>query len=150
MQAQNLLIKGKAKKAFKLFKKCANYDYQDCIFMLGFLYDTGEGVKVDKQKAKSLYKVGAKNNNESAMTNLAILYREEYKYKKMLKWFKKALHHNDGDASLEIAQYYLQKAKIKKAIKYLKLAINHKNITEYSQETASDYLKQIQKFKKSK
>ena len=118
--------------------------------MLGVLYDTGEGVKVNKQKAKSLYKIGVKNNDEAAMTNLAILYKEEYKYKKMLKWFKKALDHNDGDASLEIAQYYLQKAKIKKAIKYLKIAIKHQSITEYSKEKSELYLERIKEFKKGK
>ena len=150
IKAQNLLIKGKAKKAFKLFKKCVDYGHKDCIFMLGVLYDTGEGVKVNKKKAKSLYKIGVKNNDEASMTNLAILYREEYKYKKMLKWFKKALDHNDGDASLEIAQYYLQKAKIKKAMKYLKIAIKHQSITEYSKEKSQLYLKRIRTFKKGK
>ena len=149
LQAHHLLLKGGAKKAFQIFKKCAKYGYQDCIFMLGFLYDTGEGVKINKKKAKSLYKIGIKNNNVSAMTNLAILYREEYKYKKMLKWFKKALQHNDGDAALEIAQYYLQKAKVKKAIKYLKIAIKHQYITEYSKEKAELFLKRIKNFKES-
>jgi len=150
IKAQNLLIKSKSKKAFKLFKKCADYGHKDCIFMLGVLYDTGEGVKVNKKKAKSLYKVGVKNNDEAAMTNLAILYREEYKYKKMLKLFKKGLLHNDGDAALEIAQYYLQKAKIKKAMKYLKIAIKHQSITKYCKEKSELYLTRIARFKKSK
>jgi len=150
IKAQNLLIKGKAKKAFELFKRCADYGHKDCIFMLGVLYDTGEGVKVNKKKAKFLYKIGVKNNDECAMTNLAIIYREEYKYKKMLKLFKKALQHNDGDASLEIAQYYLKKAKIQKAIKYLKIATIHQNITEYSKEKSELYLTRIEEFKKSK
>lgn len=148
IQAQNLLIEGKTKKAFKLFKKCAKHGSNDCIFMLGILYDTGDNIKINKKKAKYWYKKGAKNNDEFSMANLAILYREEYKYKKMLKWFKKALDNNEGDASFELAKYYLQKAQIKKATYYLNIAITHTSITQHSKEKSQLYLNRIQKFKK--
>ncbi|RLA75205.1 MAG: hypothetical protein DRG30_04745 [Epsilonproteobacteria bacterium] len=117
-----------------------------CHHAIAYMYDVGEGVKKDKDKAMYWYKKGVERDDSISMHNIAILYREQYKYKKMLKWFKKALKHNDGDASLEIAKIYLAKAKIQKAIKYLKIAVNHKSITPYDREKSQLYLDRIEKF----
>jgi len=141
-------VKKNYKKAMHWYKKADKAGYPSYI-NIGSMYSDGEGVKKNINKAMYWYLKGVEQKDSTAMFNIAILYKDQYKYKKMLKWFKKSFKYNDGSASYELARIYLSKAKIKKAIKYLKVAINHTHITLYDREKSQLYLDRIENFKKS-
>ena len=59
-----------------LYEKAAEQNDADAQFNLGLIYDKGEGVPADKQKAVELYKKAAENGNTKALFNLAVKYHK--------------------------------------------------------------------------
>jgi TPR repeat protein len=81
-------------KAFKLSKKSAESGYSGGIMMLGYCYQCGIGVYVDKQKAFELYQEAANLGNSIAQYNLAMMYHYgngiEENTNKAIYWYKKS------------------------------------------------------------
>lgn len=144
-KASKLLDNDNYKKALKLFLKLYRHGYKDINPTIGYTYE-----KLNKKKqAKKWYKKGiSKSKDLACMSNLAILYREEYKIKKAKKWFLKALRLNDIDAGLELAKIYLQEAKINKAKEYLSKVLDGapcENVTLASMNIAKKLMYRLNK-----
>ncbi|RGB29650.1 hypothetical protein C1646_672286 [Rhizophagus diaphanus] len=59
-------------KAYELFKKLTEMENPNAINMLGYCYDYGFGIDVNKQKAVELYQKAADLGNSDALINLEI------------------------------------------------------------------------------
>ena len=58
-------------EAFPLYRQAADTAYPAALFGLGWLYETGNGVKKDEKEAVSYYRKAADLGELAAMTNLA-------------------------------------------------------------------------------
>ncbi|EXX56613.1 uncharacterized protein OCT59_023531 [Rhizophagus irregularis] len=59
-------------KAYELFKKLTEKENPNAINMLGYCYDYGFGIDVNKQKAVELYQKAADLGNSDALINLEV------------------------------------------------------------------------------
>ena len=95
-------------------------------FKLGYMYDKGQGIKQDYQKAFELYTKSAKQGNDKAQFNLGTLYRlghgVERDVKKTVKWYTKSAKQGNPDAQNELGFLYEAgksvKQDYKKALKW--------------------------------
>lgn len=141
VKASEYLNQGKLRKALKIFKELEKNGL-NCGLNIGYIYE-----KLGKrQKAKKRYKkVIRKYQDTGAMTNMGIMYKESYRFKKSKKYFLMASKLGDGDASMELAKLYLCEAKIGKARKYLIATIQSNNVCEDYIDLAKKYLLRINK-----
>jgi len=118
----------------------------DCIQALGYMYDVGEGVAVDKLHAMKLYQRAWRRGSQSAANNIAVLYREQGKPVSMFRWFQRLVSIDDGDAHLEVAKCYLNGIGVRKdiqaALRHLARATQSLDITEFAREEAQALLDQ--------
>ncbi|GET04746.1 kinase-like domain-containing protein [Rhizophagus clarus] len=63
-------------KAFILFKQSAERGFSGGVMMLGYCYDKGIGITVDKQKAFELYQNAANLGDHVAQKNLVLMYEK--------------------------------------------------------------------------
>jgi TPR repeat protein len=145
-----LYEKGKFKKALRLLLKAENIETGYASLNIGNIYSDYALYQGQKNRIKSekWFKKISKSNDCSAMHNLAVLYKESYKYKKAKKWFKKAIKCGENESAYELAKLYLMEGKIKKAIKLLEIFEGDRlklNISEGGQEDALKLLNKIQK-----
>ena len=75
-------------------------------YRLGSLYEKGQGVKKDREKARSLYMGAADKGHAKAMHNLAVLYAEGIEgapdFKAAAQWFRRAAQHNVADSQYNL------------------------------------------------
>lgn len=78
-------------KALKMFM---NEDDQASLYMIGYMYDHGEGVAQDGKQATEWYAKAADKGSVKAMYRLGVMYSNGYGIDKDLteakKWYKKA------------------------------------------------------------
>ncbi len=92
LKAEKLLEEGFEEKAFKCYKKCAKQGNYNCQHNLAYFYDKGIGVEENPTKAIFWYKKSYSNNPIlPSANNLALIYLEQGKYLKALKWFIRAI-----------------------------------------------------------
>ena len=72
-------------KANELFLKAGERGYAEAYFNLGLCYDNGEGVEVDKKKAKHYYELAAMGGSVKARTNLSYIEGRAGNYKRAMK-----------------------------------------------------------------
>lgn len=78
-------------RALKLFM---NEDDQGSLYMVGYMYDHGEGVAQDGKLATDWYTKAAEKGSVKAMYRLGVMYSNGYGVDKddqeAIKWYKKA------------------------------------------------------------
>ncbi|GBC03724.1 hypothetical protein RclHR1_05290012 [Rhizophagus clarus] len=84
----------------KYYKRSANQEYLNTQFQLGYCYDKGIGIEVNKTKAFELYNiVVAEKEDKDAQNNLGHLYMKgevpERDSKKAVYWFQKAVENEN-------------------------------------------------------
>ncbi len=118
-----------------------------CLQALGYMYDVGEGVNVDKPLAMALYRRAWRKGSYAAAANIAILYREQGKYRTMFRWFAKVAEAGDGSAQLHMAKCYLSGQGVRKnpqaALRYLAMAVKSEYIAEFEREEAQELLEEL-------
>jgi TPR repeat protein len=67
---------GNLEHARRCYESWAALGDDMCFQALGYMYDVGEGVAVDKSLAMKLYRKAWKRGHHAAASNIAILYRE--------------------------------------------------------------------------
>lgn len=140
--------KGNLREALKLFKQAADEGDEGAQHNVGYFYDVGEGIPVDKEKALFWYKKAFENGAKYSCDNIGIIYKERGDIDSAKIWFMKGANSGDGDSALLLAKLYLEsphQAEHLKAKKFLKLAISSQNITEDSREEAQSLLRKLSK-----
>jgi uncharacterized protein len=135
---------GNYELARQSFEQAASLGCVNCLTRLAYMFDIGIGVGEDKNRAMHLYKRAWRQRSQAAANNIAILYREQRKYRLMFQWFWRAADAGDGDALLELGKCYLNGVGVRKsdqdALRCLAFAISSDWITEASREEAQELL----------
>lgn len=135
---------GNFEQARKCYESGATLGDPQCLQALGYMYDVGEGVAVDKASAMKLYRMAWKRGSHAAAINIAILYREVGKKQAMFRWYERVGRAGDGSAQLQMAKCYLSGIGVRKdvqaALPCLTAAIASDYITEYEREEAQAIL----------
>ena len=117
-----LLRAGKADEGADYVRKSASQGLTAAQYVLGHLYDTGEGVKADKALAKDLTQKAAQGGHRVAMYDLAVYYVDEAETASAngqaaeaqramgsaVQWFRKAGEFGMTDAQFNVAVLYDQ------------------------------------------
>jgi len=90
------------KKAAKIYRRAVELGNVEAMVKLGFLYDTGSGVKLDKKKAERLYRAAADRGDAVAQSNFGILLYHEEKFEEAFRYFVLAADQGftDGENNL--------------------------------------------------
>lgn len=80
--------------SIKWYLKATESDDQDSPHILGIMYDNGDGVKTDREKAFHYYMIAAERGQPYAMLNVGVCYYESKGVKKdkqkALEWMRRA------------------------------------------------------------
>jgi TPR repeat protein len=126
------------KKAAKIYRRVVELGNVVAMVRLGFLYETGSGVKLDKKKAERLYRAAADRGDAIAQSNLGFLLYSEERFEEAVRYYALAADqgltpgefnfgcgYRDGlgtEVDLGKARYWFERAAAKgyeKAIKAL-------------------------------
>ncbi|WP_234637772.1 tetratricopeptide repeat protein [Delftia tsuruhatensis] len=145
--AQDAIEQKRYKKAFRIYLKSMKNGDIDCELNIGYFYDKGIGIRKNKKKAAYHYKNCADRGDPAGANNLAILYKENKKYRLAERYFNLAIILGDKDAALEIAEIHIKNGDISSAKIYLLLVIKaaDNEVTPASRNAASNILKTINK-----
>ena len=97
---------GDLEQAFALFSRAAMLGDVSSQLDLGYFFDQGLFVNVDKRKALEWYHHAYKQGDAGAANNIATIYRDWGDLKKMLWWFRRAAAMGDLDVLLELGKRY--------------------------------------------
>ena len=103
-------------RTFKFYEESANNLSQNSysLHFLGYMYDIGRGVKIDKAKSKKLYKLAIEKNNLYSICNLAYLYiTDDKNYALGIELYQLAISQNNTVAMIGLGNMYLQGIGIK-------------------------------------
>ena len=88
--------------AFKYFNQALNQGYDYARTNIGFCYEYGYGVKVDKRKAVDFYKAAALDGEPYAQCNLGLMYQNgegiTKDFSEARKWYLKSAEQGQGRA----------------------------------------------------
>ncbi len=91
-------------------ERAANHGLAPAQYRLGSLYEKGQGVKKDLEKARTLYLSAADKGNAKAVHNLAVLYAEgidgKPDYRNAAQWFRKAADRGVADSQYNLGILY--------------------------------------------
>ena len=137
---------GNLKSAFRLFLAAAKAGDSSCQINLGNFYDEGTGVRRNRSAAMYWYKRAYRRGESCAAHNIAVMWRNEKKYRRALEWFKKAVRLGDDEANLEIAKHYLEvDHNPERAIPHLRKVCESNCITEAGLAEANALLRRARK-----
>jgi uncharacterized protein len=138
---------GDFSRALLCFEQGAALGDDGCISRLGYMYDVGIGVDIDKTFAMRCYRKGWRCGGNDA-NNIAILYREQGNLKAMARWFKRAIERGDEDARVELAKCYLNGDGVRKSVRaaatQLRIAVKAHYITDDGREEAASLLRVVE------
>ena len=88
-------------------------------FQLGWMYEQGEGVKINKQAAINCYEKAARGGNRDALFNLGWIYEHgdgvTIDKDKALEWYAQAAKHCDDGAKYRMAKIYDERGDVSNA-----------------------------------
>ncbi len=87
-----------------------------CWVGLGYMFDVGQGIEVDKTRAMRCYKTAWRSRDAAAANNIAVLYRETGNWRAMFRWLTKAAESGGGDAFLELAKCYRDGVGVRRSV----------------------------------
>lgn len=145
LAARNLLRKGRLEEAFGLFLSAAEAGDTGAQLNVGYLYDTGQGVRASRTQALYWYRKAFRQGKAEAATNIAAIYRDEGRLRLALRWFEKAVALGDSDALLDMAA--LQGGPLKDAAsarRLLSRVLRSKRVNADSRERAERLLHELE------
>ena len=93
-------------KALELFHRAADFGCDEAYCNIGCAYDNGEGVEVDKEKAKHYYGLAAMGGDEIARHNLGVREENEGSVERALKHYMIATRDGYADSLKQIQNLY--------------------------------------------
>ena len=102
--------KGDFKTAFPIFEDLASKGNATAQYVLGIMYENGEGVKQDYIKAKEWYTKSANKGLAEAQYNLGGIYFNgkgvKQDYRQAIYWYKKAANQKHAQAQHNVGVMY--------------------------------------------
>jgi TPR repeat protein len=103
-------IKGQAFISFKWYKRAAEKGYAEAQYMLGLMYDNGEGVPQNYSETFKWYKRAAEQGHADAQYNLGLMYHNgkgvPQNYSEAFKWYKRAAEQGVAEAQNNLGVMY--------------------------------------------
>ena len=93
-------------KALELYHRAGDLGYAQANSSIGYAYDYGQGVKVDKKKAKHYCELAAMKGDEVARHNLGNFEWKAGNMKRALNHFMIAVRSGEGDSMKQIKKMY--------------------------------------------
>ena len=93
-------------KALELWHRAAELGYSESCCNIGYAYEHGQGVVVDKSKANHYYELAAIGGNTTARCNLGIICRDSGNMDRALKHFMIAARGGDTESLTFIKRMY--------------------------------------------
>jgi TPR repeat protein len=93
--------------AFGKFKNLAELNNSEAQFYLGEMYNEGNGIKKNKDIAKSWYRKSAIAGFVKSQTALAILSYNSGEYEETMRWFRRASENEDPAAIGWLGSFYM-------------------------------------------
>ena len=95
------------KKAAKIWKRAVELGSVDAMKYLGDLYQRGSGVKLDKKKAKRLYRAAADRGDAFSQTSLAVLLDAEEEFEEAFWYYALAALQGYTDGEFRLGCRYM-------------------------------------------
>ncbi len=92
--------KDKFTQIFNYLLKASNYNYSPALFMVGFLYFTGQGIQKNEEEALKYWSKAASLNNLDAISGLGIYYLSHGDKLKAKQYLQKSANSGDYKAIL--------------------------------------------------
>jgi TPR repeat protein len=138
---------GDHERAKALYERGAGLGDSACWVGLGFMFDTGQGVEVDKERALQCYRAAWRSRDPAAANNIAVLYREKGDRRAMFRWFKRAAEQGDDGAYLDLAKCYREGVGVRKsldeALRCLARVMAGSCVSEAERDEARELLAQL-------
>lgn len=93
--------------AFEKFKNLADQNNFEAQFYLGEMYETGKGVKKNREFAKSWYSKSAIGGFVKSQTALALLNYDNGEYQESIRWFRMASENDEAAANGWLGSFYM-------------------------------------------
>ena len=93
-------------KALISWHRAAELGYASAYLNIGYAYNNGEGVEIDKKRAKHYYELAAMKGNTSARYNLGLTEEEVDNWDRAIKHYMIAVRGGDDDSLNNIQQLY--------------------------------------------
>jgi len=93
-------------KAFPLYLKIAKRGDAYSQKIIGWMYDTGQGVHKDKVEAKRWYIKAAEQGDAIAQNNLGVMSEKSQDYAEAIKWYRRAAEQGFAEAQKNLAAMY--------------------------------------------
>ena len=114
---------------------------------LGYFYDTGRGVRRDRERAMYWYRRAYRRGDASAANNIGTIYRDEKRWVLALRWFGRAVDLGDPEANLAIAKILMSqgepRTRVRGHLKKVLVGWKRERVCENSFEEATALLKQL-------
>lgn len=131
-----------------LYERGAALGDPACWHALGFMFDVGQGVEADRDRAMRCYKAAWRSRYAVAANNIAVLYREKGDRRAAFRWFERAAEAGDHGAYLEMAKCYQHGAGTRKspdaAVRCLARVAGGMSVSEAEREEAEALLATFQ------
>jgi len=93
-------------KALELYHRAAELGYSEAYCNIGYAYNNGQGVEMDKKKAKHYYELAAIGGNVSARYNLGGIKARVGNWDRALKHYMIAVRSGDAESLDRIKRFY--------------------------------------------
>ena len=94
------------KKAAKIYKRAVELGSTSAMERLAFLYHVGDGVKLNRNKAKELYRMAADRGNAVGQANLAKILRTDGKPVEAFQYSMRAAEQGYTNAETQVGMAY--------------------------------------------
>lgn len=102
--AQGIVVRRNRTKGVSLLQEAASAGNLAAKFRLGYCYDVGEGMPIDKRRARKLYLEAWRGGEAWAALNMAALCRENGDRRGQIRWLRKAAANGLAEGVLELAR----------------------------------------------
>ena len=93
-------------QALELWHRAAELGYSRAYCDIGYAYDVGNGVEVDKKKARHYYELAAMGGSVTARYNLGVLEEQKGDMDRALKHWMIAVRSGEMDSMDQIKRFY--------------------------------------------
>ena len=135
---------GDLEQAFALFTQAAKSGDAGSQVDLGYFYDNGLFVRKNREKALKWYHKAYRQGHASGANNIATVYRDLRKTRKMLWWFRRAASMGDTDVLLDLGRRYEAGDGVPKALAKARLLYRRALASKYAtKENRSEALARL-------
>jgi TPR repeat protein len=142
-RAADFLERGDARRAFRLFLAGAKAGDPDCQLNLGWLYDSGQGVRKNRKRALHWYRLAYGKGSASAANNIGTIFRDDGRLNEAIKWFERAIQRGSEDSHLEIAKILLLQHDSMSAVGRLRVVTRSDKVAVQTREQALRLLRRL-------